>query len=260
MIKKLLNRLYGDYMMPSRLQEYEAVIIEAKNRGFTFLSIRDVCILAESNRLPNRYIVYRHDIDSDPITAREMFEIEQKHNVRSSYYFRLSTVDIDLMKKIEGFGSEASYHFEEIATFAKQEHIKDSAEIIQKLPIIKEFFFQNLTRLENQLHYKITTVASHGDFANRKLNIVNFELLKDKYFREKCGIVCECYDKGLMQYFDTRINDAPYPVYYEPLSPINAFQENKQKIYFLVHPKQWKSSFFYNTKENALRLYESAKW
>lgn len=242
------------------MKEYENIIIETKNQGFTFLSVRDVCTLSVSNQLPARYIVYRHDIDSDPITARKMFEIEKKHNVRSSYYFRLSTVNIDLMKEIEIFGSEASYHFEEIATFAKQKHIKAPDEIIQKLPIIKELFFQNLTRLENRLDYKMTTVASHGDFANRKLNIVNLELLKEKDFREKCGIVCECYDQGLMQHFDTRINDAPYPVYYEPLSPINALQQNKQKIYFLVHPKQWRSSFFYNTKENLTRLYEGAKW
>mgnify|MGYP006145381963 CR=1 FL=1 len=63
-------------------------------------------------------LVHRHDIDTDLPTARRMFALEQKHGVRASYYFRLSTLDFGLMRDIERYGSEASYHYEEIATYA----------------------------------------------------------------------------------------------------------------------------------------------
>ncbi len=44
-------------------------------------------------------------------TAKKFFEIENKYNVKASYYFRLSTLDYKFMKEIHEYGSEASYHF-----------------------------------------------------------------------------------------------------------------------------------------------------
>jgi hypothetical protein len=67
------------------------------------------------------FALLRHEIaiDSDLKTARAMFDLERKLDIRSSYYFRLSTGDIPFMRELEAEGSEAGYHYEEIATFAK---------------------------------------------------------------------------------------------------------------------------------------------
>jgi hypothetical protein len=69
-------------------------------------------------------LVHRHDIDSDLRTARKMFALEVKHGVQASYYFRLSTLDYGFMRDIEAAGGEASYHYEEVATYAKRHRLR----------------------------------------------------------------------------------------------------------------------------------------
>ncbi len=261
MIKKVSRRIYSDYLMPSRLEEYERVIVEAKINGYEHYSIRDLVESLERNEMiPQKIFVHRHDIDTDVKTARMMFEIEKKHGIRSSSYFRLSTLDFELMKEIEEFGSEASYHFEEIATYAKRKHIKNATQVRKHFAAIQDDFLDNLKMIEEKLGSKIVTVASHGDFANRKLKIINHELLDDMSFRQRCGLKCECYDEYLMKNFDSRISDKPYPVYYAPESVFDAITQGKKHIYFLTHPKQWKTSAIDSTKESIARLAESVRW
>ncbi|MFD2270334.1 hypothetical protein ACFS07_02255 [Undibacterium arcticum] len=139
-------------------------------------------------------IVHRHDIDTDVCTAKKIFAIE-KLGIKSSYYFRISTLDFAFMREIEEYGSEASYHYEEIATFAKKHHIRDPAEIMKRMAEVRAEFVNNFTSIERRFGLKMTTVASHGDFANRRLRLSNTEILKDKELRDRCGIVCESYDK-----------------------------------------------------------------
>lgn len=260
MLKKIYNRLYSDYLMPSRLEEYEKILIEAKKKGYVHYSVRGFLEKMEQNDLPKKTFVHRHDIDTDVRTARKMFEIEKRHGIPASYYFRLSTLDFDLMREIEAFGSEASYHFEEIATFAKKKPCASANCIRENMPQIQEAFFQNLKMIEERLGYKMATVASHGDFANRKLKVINHEILNTVSFREKCGLKCECYDAHLMKNFDSRISDKPYPLYYSPYSIFDSINEDKTHIYFLTHPRQWEVNVIENTKDNFMRFYEGLVW
>ncbi len=261
MFKKLYRRAYSDYLMPSRLDEYERILIEANKSGYKHYSIRDVVEKLElGEELPEMLFVHRHDIDTDIKTARKMFEIEKRHGVRTSYYFRLLTLDFDLMREIEDFGSEASYHFEEIAAFAKREHLKSPEKVREQLPAMQEEFLKNLLMIEKRLGHKIVTVASHGDFANRELKIINNELLNDPFFRQRCGLKCECYDDSLMENFDSRISDKPYPVYYAPHSIFDSIAQKKKHIYFLTHPKQWHTSWIDTTRENVTRAIEAYRW
>lgn len=66
-----------------------------------------------------KYIFIRHDIDSDIKIARRMFEIEKKLNVKSTFNFRLCTMDKKLIYDILEYGSEVGYHYEEIAQYCK---------------------------------------------------------------------------------------------------------------------------------------------
>ncbi len=66
----------------------------------------------------------RHDVDTDPGTAAAMWDIERELGVESSYFFRLSTLAPALMADIAAGGSEASYHYEEVATVAKRRRLR----------------------------------------------------------------------------------------------------------------------------------------
>ena len=256
----LLNRVYCSYFMPSRLGWYEEFVFLACNAGYRQTSVRLFYKASRSVQCPDeKIIVHRHDIDTDVRTARKLFEIEKKYNIKSSYYFRISTLDFDFMREIEEYGSEASYHYEEIATFAKRNHIKDPAEIWKRLPEIRDEFLANFNLVEERLGKKMTTVASHGDFANRSLKLPNTEILNDQKLRERCGIECESYDQALLGNFDIYIADRPPPQYYYPTSPFSAIG-SYNKIFFLTHPVQWETNWIENTKSNFLRLYEKFRW
>lgn len=259
-MKKLFNRLYSDYLMPSRLRRYEELVCLALNSGYLQISIRLFLKSLHSEECGNeKVIVHRHDIDTDIRTAKKIFEIEKKYKIISSYYFRLSTLDFDFMREIEEYGGEASYHYEEIASFSKKNRIRDASIIRQRLPDIRDDFLNNFSSIEERLGKKISTVASHGDFSNRRLNLSNQEILNDQKLRQKCGIECEAYDQSLLNKFDIYISDRSYPQYYYPTSPFDAIGKYN-KICLLTHPRQWETNCIENTKDNLIRLSEGLKW
>jgi hypothetical protein len=259
-MKTLLNRLYSDYLMPSRLPEYEALLVRASQCGYRQLSVRDFHhAVRQEAAAPARVLVHRHDIDSDLRTARKMFTLETKLGVRASYYFRLSTLDYGFMRDIEAAGSEASYHYEEVATYAKRHRMRCGQEVRARFPEIRDLFVRNFMRIGEHLGTPMTTVASHGDFANRRLKVINHELLSDPGLRRRCGIECESYDADLLRHFDVYISDRPHPVYYYPLSPFEALGRY-ERICFLTHPLQWETNWLESTRCNVVRLAEEVVW
>lgn len=259
-ISLLKNRIYSDYFMPSRLQEYEEMVKKLCEHDYEFITFKAYCRQLNANRLKNRrYFINRHDIDTDVSTAKAFFEIEKKYNVKATYYFRLSTLDIDFMKELEAYGSEASYHFEEIAQFCKDNHIKTKSEVFEQMDTIKDIFCKNIATIEERLGIKIKTVCSHGDFVNRKLAITNNALLEDENLRKRCGIECETYDKKIMGSFDIYIADRPYPQLYFP-RPVFEYIGKKNIICMLTHPRQWKVNWTVNTADNIKRIYEGIVW
>jgi hypothetical protein len=256
----MLNRLYADYLMPSRLGEYESILRQAKSLGYAQLPVRAYFrALAEPGKVPERVLVHRHDIDSDLRTAKKMFAVEARHGVKATYYFRLSTLDFGFMREIEAAGGEASYHYEEAADFAKRNRIRDAQALRLRFPEIREQFIRNFDSIATCLGMPLATVASHGDFANRKLNVINHELLRDPALRQRCGIECEAYDDALLRNIDMYISDRKYPVYYRPMSPFDALGCHK-RILFLTHPVQWETNWVDNTRCNARRLVEELAW
>lgn len=254
-MKSILRRVYADYLMPSRLGEYEALLISAREAGYAQMSVRSFFHGTRAKRV----LVHRHDIDSDLRTARKMFQLECRHDVHASYYFRLQTLDVGFMREIEAAGSEASYHYEEIAEFAKRRRLRDPIIVRQHFPALRDQFARNVARITKALGRPLVTVASHGDFANRKLNVINHELLADAVLRKRCGIECETYDQALLSRFDMYISDRKYPIYYKPISPFDALGQY-QRICLLTHPVQWETNWLDNTRCNLRRLYEEIRW
>jgi len=258
-LEVIKNRIYSDYLMPSRLKEYEKLLKTLNENAYQSISLRDYKKLLDSNNLDGKYFINRHDIDTDVATAKEFFRIEKKYNAKASYYFRLSTLDFEFMKEIEKYGSEASYHFEEIAIYAKKNHIKSKKIILDNMDEIKELFKKNFLMIEKKLGYKLYTVCSHGDFVNRKLKIINNEITKDLKLRKKLGIIFEAYDSDIMSNIDIYLSDGNFSIEATAEELIEKIK-NKQIIYMLTHPRQWRVSWKCNTKENLKRMWESFIW
>jgi hypothetical protein len=258
-IKKLFNRIYADFFMPCRLKEYKSLLEEALKKGYEINSIEDFWEKIKDNSIKpeKKYLILRHDIDTDINTAKEMFDIEKNLNIKSSYYFRLSTLDIHFMKQIEMFGGEASYHYEELALYAKRNGIFTKEQIINNIQDIQELFKSNLEYLREKTNIQMKIVASHGDFINRKLGIANTIILKDNNFRELVGIELEVYDDAFMRYVTSRCSDTHYPIYWKPYNPIESIRNNEHVIYILVHPRHWKANVIINAIDDIKRINEA---
>ncbi len=256
----MLGRLYCDYLMPSQLAGYEQLVLEAHGAGYLQTSVRGYVDLIQEGHCPaDKVLVHRHDIDTDLRTTRKLFDIERKHGITSSFYFRLSTLDVKLMREIEDYGSEASYHYEELASYAKKKKIRDPAALRAHMNDIRAEFLANFSHIEQRLGKKLRTVASHGDFVNRRLKITNTEILDDPQLRTACGIVCEAYDRALLDHIDIYISDRPAPQYYYPSAPGSAIQAHR-RICLVTHPRQVETNWKENTKDNLFRFYEGLVW
>ncbi|MFM2208248.1 MAG: hypothetical protein RL213_2223 [Bacteroidota bacterium] len=255
------HRIYSDYFLPSRLGEYDSILLTALEKGYEHMTLTDFrsVVSSGSSGSYSGIFLHRHDIDTDVSTAGLIFNTEKKRGIRSSYYFRLSTLDFELMKEIHDYGSEVGYHYEEIATFCKRNGIKDVETVKSRMGEIRDAFLENLAFVEKGCGFKIRSIASHGDFVNRKLGMPNHALV-DAVFLSETGVGLECYDPLLVREYSVIISDAPYPHFYRPLDPFTAISESRKVIYMLTHPRHWRSSVLVNLKDDILRAWEGFKY
>jgi len=256
MLKKIYNRLYADFLMPSRLGEYEKLIRIALENGYEHLTVYEFFLLVTENRLDpeKKYFIHRHDIDSDLKTTKAMAAIEKQLGIKSSYYFRLSTLDYPLMKALHAEGHEVSYHYEELATYCKKHKIKTPEGAKAVFPICAELFAEKVKQLESDLGFKFHTVASHGDFVNRELGIPNHRFVTPELLA-KLNIAAETYDARILDNFSYTGSDCAYPKFYKPTNPFEAIEAGLPVVYLLSHPKHWKV----NTGANIAEMYTRIK-
>lgn len=248
------KRLYDDFFRPSKEREYEEIIKTAKECEYEFhtmLSFEDV-IKAGVNP-SKKYLILRRDIDTaDSVILRKFLEIEKKYGARATYYFRWNTIDKNLMNDIEKAGGEASYHFEEIATFCYKHRIR-SQEVVQlRMEEIRDLFIANIAKFREETGKKCLTVASHGDYVNTKLELQNKELI-DKRVRKASGIILEAYDSEHFDLLTCRFADQAELDNFTPKA-IDAIKRGEPVLELLTHPRQWNSPFWINLKEECTRV------
>jgi hypothetical protein len=252
------DRIYSDFLMPSRLGAYRGLLESALAAGYTFISIEAYWELLQAGTVDpdRRYLILRHDIDTDTDTAGVMWRIERSLRISSSYYFRLSTVDLQLMAAIEEGGARVSYHFEELATVAKRRRPADAAAAMTLIPEAQDLFRRNITTLRERTGLRMEVVTSHGDFVNRALDLGNYEILHDPGIREELGISLETQDRPFLTSVTAHQSDAPYPTFWIRGDPHAAIADREPIIYLLVHPRHWRVNRLVNLRDNIGRLQE----
>ena len=261
-IEVVRNRLYADFLMPSRLSRYRDALRRWQDRGYAIESVEGFWQTVKGGPLEpsSRHLVLRHDVDTDPRTARSMWAIDEAVGVHASYYFRLSTVDVGLMRAIAAAGSEASYHYEELATIAKRHRLRRRADAVARIGEAQDLFRSNLERLRARTGLPMRAVASHGDFANRALGVPNWVILGDPAFRESVGVELEAYDDDFARHLTSRFSDTGYPRYWVHGDPSTAVDRDDPVVYVLVHPRHWYARRLVNLRDDAGRIAESVAW
>lgn len=92
---------------------YDDLLNAGLNAGYAHLTVREYL---SDERLPERFIIHRHDVDRKPERAVEMAHIEAERDVSSTYYVRSieKTFRPELIRTIEAFGHEVGYHYEDV--------------------------------------------------------------------------------------------------------------------------------------------------
>ncbi|MBK7888271.1 MAG: hypothetical protein IPJ86_13595 [Bacteroidetes bacterium] len=253
----IAQRLYSDFLLPSRMDEYRRLIERALEKNYIHLTLLEYfSLLKESKIDPDlKYFLHRHDIDTDPDTARAFFEIEMELGVKTSYYFRLKTMDIDLYREMVDQGYEAGYHYEELSDFCKKNGIKQKENVQLRFSEIRELFKKNVRAIEEKTGKKIRSVAAHGDFVNRKLSLPNFSFVNEELLLE-LKIELECYHPMLIHSLNFIGSDTHYPRFYTPSSPFEAIEKNIPVIYLLSHPRHWRRNILLNLADDVQRFKE----
>lgn len=252
------RRIYADFLMPSRLDEYTRLLESVQSSGYRVLGIEAFWRLTRSpaGLSDGRYFVLRHDVDTDPSTAAAMWRIEQRLAITSSYFFRRSTADVDRMREIAAGGGEVGYHYEELSTIAKQRRLRSREAVLGELAAARDLFRANLAALRDASGLPLRVAASHGDFLNRHFDVPNSIILDDREYRSQVGIDLEAYDEELISSLPVRSTDAAPPMPWRYADPVAAVGRVEPVVYVLVHPRHWRVARVVNARDDLQRLVE----
>ena len=254
------KRLYNDFIRPSKEADYERILKAAFEKGYEFhtvLSFEDV--IRQGKEENKRYLILRRDVDTaDSKILRKMLALEKKYGARATYYFRWNTIDKVLMKEIADAGGEASYHYEEIATYCYKHRIKNKEALLQHIESVRDLFISQYAMFIQKTGQPCKTIASHGEFVNTKLGIQNTTII-DERVRRATRVVREAYDKQHMKMLTCRIADQVEMEKF-PAKAIAAIESGEQVLELLTHPRQWNSPVWVNLKEELNRVCKEIFW
>lgn len=217
-------------------------------------SIRPNSIPPDPNQ---KSVILRHDIDAQPSKALSMAILENRADIRSSFFFKIRPEIFipSLVQQIASLGHDIGYHYEDLVinhgNYAKA--ISD--------------FERNLDALRKVV--PVTTICADGNPLSKYSNL----WLWEKYDYTRFGITCEMYldiDYNEYAYYtDTgRIWDGDkynvwdhvktsknWPVYHDTAKIIRAIENDTfpRRVAINVHPQRWNDHLFDWTKELVLQ-------
>jgi len=257
---KLWPRLRQNYLMPDRLDEYRLLLTGIRHRGYRFLPLVEFANTIRAGNTTNApTCLLRVDVDSDPRGAGRMFAVERELGIRSTYYFRLSTIDRALIAEMVQHGTEIGYHFEEASTLARQRGYRSAADVEDAREELRAQFRANVAKFHERTGVTPRTVAAHGDFLNRRLGVSN-NCFVDRALLDELEISAEAYERWLVSHISARIADRPAPRHWHPYPPEVALASNPAVVSLIVHPRQWVRHSSSNARADWERVWAEAEY
>jgi hypothetical protein len=263
--RTLANRAVANYAGKDRIAEYAALLGTARDAGYELTSLADFHERAAREAQPEpRWLVLRHDVDIDDTAGNTAFwEAERAVGARSTFYFRLSKAEAHrpLIRNLLRDGFEVGYHYEEGATTAKRRHLTSRADVFRHAGEIEQSFRDNCAMFRRRWNPDLVSVASHGDWINRRLAFANHELLTRELI-VACGLQFEAYGSEIMSSVDVYVSD----VARRPQRWANgyglgdALRDVRTPVYLLTHERNWHTARRANVRADIGRLAEALRY
>lgn len=226
-----------------RFKYYDFYLNLANKNGYKIISFTEY--LKNGVNYGDKILILRHDIDNNISNVKLMYDIERKNNATATYYFRWSTLDVDLVKEMHKNGFEIGLHYETLATYAIKNNIHKHDQVNEEvLKICRKELKEEIEKFKGVTGILIDTIANHGHYKNIELGISNNTLVEGQdynYF----SILCEAYDKKFYETVNTHIMDTSieynYGFAYKD-NPIDSIIRGDKVIVFLSHPEHWRLS------------------
>lgn len=121
-----------------------------QREGYAFLTFEAYCRAKQSDTLPLRFVILRHDVDKRAVNSLRVAQIEQQMGIRSSFYFRVvaDSNRPDIISAIAALGHEVGYHYEDM-TIANGNKTEAIRHFEQTLSYFRQF-------------YPVSTICMHG--------------------------------------------------------------------------------------------------
>jgi hypothetical protein len=250
--RTIVRRVRDNYGGRDRRTEYSDLLTSARDAGYDLVSLGE--FHARNRRvdgLVGRLLALRHDVDIRDVKGNETFwTIERAVGARSTFYFRRSTAEAHkfLIRQLLRDGFEVGYHFEEAAAFAKQHRLQSREEVLRRRVEIQEAFRRNCETFRARWNPDLASIASHGDWINRRLAFANHEFLSPQLL-EECGLLFEAYGDDILARADVYVSDVGRlpDRWAGGYGLADALEETRHPIYVLTHERRW----FANRRANA---------
>ena len=204
-----------------------------------------------ADKKTEQFIVFKHDVETNPAKALELAEIENKHGIKGSYYVQAYLLDnpenVKIFQQIKNLGHEVSYHYDVLDANSGD---------------FEKEFKENLQKFETA-GFEIKTVCQHGNpVKNRVGYSSNRDFFRNKtiaeQYNEISDIVVNFKEKSRTNYI--YISDAGYAwniisdpenndrIKGAPDIKLRGFEEILSKIdeghsiILSTHPHRWKKS------------------
>lgn len=240
--KSYVKDVIALYLRNNRLDKYRTLLISYLEAEYRIMSLRDYIRLTPENQERNPTLILRHDIDQVSTGTMRMHAIEKELGVTASFYFRWSTADSQIINAITQHGSEASLHYETIATKIKQINLQDRLEITPEfLDECRRQLKLEVDRFRRIYGVEVVTICSHGGSENVAFTITNNMLVHTPELDYPyLAIKMEAYDPELLSKF-VYVSDAE-PArgggYRYGIHPMRLISQSRN-VYLLTHPHNW---------------------
>lgn len=227
----------------NRSDEYSGLLAAAQRAGYELVGLADFHERVTSEAEDWRVLALRHDVDIRDVEGNNAFYgIEAALGARSTYYFRMSTAGVhaDLICRLLRSGFEVGYHYEEGATIAKRHGLASRAAVEERRGEITALFRHNCEEFRGRWNPGLSSVASHGDWINGRLEFANHAFVTRALLAE-CGLRFEAYADDLMRRFDVYVSDAAqYPGRWAKGYGVDeAIRDGHRRICLLTHERRW---------------------
>ena len=140
----------------NRLDCYEKYLKLAREKSYDILPLNDFYML--DDKRSRKHLILRHDVDSAGVSTRKMFKLEKENGMKSTYYFRFSTIDLPLIHEMIDAGFEVGLHYETISDYIRENGYTDKSQI--NLNQMREQLSEEIRSFESIIGCKTTSCCS----------------------------------------------------------------------------------------------------